>query len=149
MARLVSAPIDLATGILLAGLGTAALWIGWDWPAGSLAEMQAGFFPRLLAAALVLGGLALIGRSVLTNGEPMPRISWRPVLGVTAAVIAFALTLERLGLVIAILTVVVIGSTAGAGLRPLPLLLLWLVLTVLCGVIFVWGVGLPIQLAPF
>lgn len=149
MARLVSAPIDLAIGLLLAAIGTAALWIGRDWPAGTLAEMQAGFFPRLLAAALLVGGLVLIGRSVLTTAEPMPRVSWRPLLGVTAAVVAFALTLERLGLALAILTVVTIGSTAGAGLGPVALLILWLALTGLCSVIFVWGVGLPIPLTPF
>ena len=145
----VRSPKDLATGLLFIFIGCLGLWFSREWPLGTLAMMDSGFFPRVLSAFVLLGGVVLSVMAFLTAGEGLPGWALRPLLGVSLAVIAFALTIERLGMVVAILAIVAVSSVAGAPLRPVPFVLLWASLSVLCVGIFIWGVSLPIQVWPF
>ena len=60
----------------------------------------------------------------------------------------FALTLERLGLVVAILLLIGIGSLAARNLRPLETAVAALVLIALSWGIFIVGLGLTIPVWP-
>jgi hypothetical protein len=70
------------------------------------------------------------------------------VVFVTLSLVIFALTLERLGLVIAIFLLIGIGSLATRNLRPLETLMAALVLVVLSWGIFILGLGLTIPVWP-
>jgi len=142
------APQDLAAGLLIASLGLIALWMGRDWPTGTLAYVQSGFFPRMIGLLMVLAGAVVTGRSLLTHGAALPAWGWRPLLGVTAAVLAFAGAVETLGLVPAVLILVGLGNLAGQPLRPVPLALLGGTLAAGCVALFVWGLGLPLRVWP-
>jgi len=148
MRELVRAPLDLGTALLLLALGGGALWIGRDWPIGTLAEMEAGYFPRIVATALVLGGAVLLVRSFVTPGERISSVDIRPLAAVTAAVAGFALVIEAAGLALAILVVVLMSKLAGARLGLVGLIGLWVTVTAMCVAIFVWGVALPIPVWP-
>ncbi|WP_282184588.1 tripartite tricarboxylate transporter TctB family protein [Azospirillum brasilense] len=142
------APQDLAAGLLITSFGLIALWMGRDWPTGTLAYVQSGFFPRMIGILMVLAGAMVTGRSLLNHGAALPSWGWRPLLGVTAAVLAFAGAVETLGLVPAVLILVGLGNLAGQPLRPVPLALLGGVLAVGCVALFVWGLGLPLRVWP-
>lgn len=144
----VRAPQDLAAGLLIAAFGLAALWLGRDWPTGTLAYVQSGFFPRMIGLLMVLAGAVVTGRSLLAHGAELPAWGWRPLLGVTAAVLAFAGTVELLGLVPAVLILVGLGNLAGQPLRPVPLAFLGGTLAAGCVALFVWGLGLPLRVWP-
>ena len=144
----VRAPQDLAAGLLIAGFGLGALWLGRDWPTGTLAYVQSGFFPRMIGLLMVLAGAVVAGRGLLLHGAGLPSWGWRPLAGVTAAVLAFAGTVETLGLVPAVLILVGLGNLAGQPLRPVPLALLGGALTAGCVALFVWGLGLPLRVWP-
>lgn len=144
----VRAPQDLASGLLITVLGLTALWLGRDWPTGTLASVQSGFFPRMIGLLMVLAGAVVTGRSLLFHGAALPSWGWRPLLGVTAAVLAFAGTVETLGLVPAVLILVGLGNLAGQPLRPVPLALLGGALATGCVALFVWGLGLPLRVWP-
>ncbi|WP_237908279.1 tripartite tricarboxylate transporter TctB family protein [Azospirillum brasilense] len=144
----VRAPQDLAAGLLIAAFGLAALWLGRDWPTGTLAYVQSGFFPRMIGLLMVLAGAVVTGRSLLAHGAGLPACGWRPLLGVTAAVLAFAGTVELLGLVPAVLILVGLGNLAGQPLRPVPLAFLGGTLAAGCVALFVWGLGLPLRVWP-
>ena len=144
----VRAPQDLAAGLLIAAFGLAALWLGRDWPTGTLAYVQSGFFPRMIGLLMVLAGAVVTGRSLLAHGAGLPAWGWRPLLGVTAAVLAFAGTVELLGLVPAVLILVGLGNLAGQPLRPVPLAFLGGTLAAGCVALFVWGLGLPLRVWP-
>ena len=60
----------------------------------------------------------------------------------------FALALERLGLVIAILLLIGVGGLAARDLRPIETLAAALVLIVLSWAIFIFGLGLTIPVWP-
>lgn len=144
----VRAPQDLAAGLLIAAFGLVALWLGRDWPTGTLAYVQSGFFPRMIGLLMVMAGAVVTGRSLLANGATLPSWGWRPLFGVTAAVLAFAGAVETLGLVPAVLILVGIGNMAGQPLRPAPLVLLGGALAAGCVALFVWGLGLPLRVWP-
>ncbi|MDQ2105333.1 tripartite tricarboxylate transporter TctB family protein [Azospirillum isscasi] len=144
----VRAPQDLAAGLLITAFGLTALWLGRDWPTGTLASVQSGFFPRMIGLLMVLAGAVVTGRSLLSQGAALPSLGWRPLFGVTAAVLAFAGTVEFLGLVPAVLILVGLGNLAGRPLRPVPLALLGAALAAGCVALFVWGLGLPLRVWP-
>lgn len=144
----VRAPQDLAAGLLIAGFGLGALWLGRDWPTGTLAYVQSGFFPRMIGLLMVLAGAVVAGRSLLLHGAALSSWGWRPLIGVTAAVLAFAGAVESLGLVPAVLILVGLGNLAGQPLRPVPLALLGGALAAGCVALFVWGLGLPLRVWP-
>lgn len=139
---------DLVAGLLIAAFGLGALWLGRDWPIGTLAAVQSGFFPRMLGLLLVLSGAITAGRGLLSADSGLSAWAWRPLIGVTVAVLAFAAALESLGLVAAVLLLVGLGNLAGQPLRLLPLLLLGGALAFGCIALFVWGLGLPLQVLP-
>lgn len=141
-------PRDLAAGLLLSAIALCGLWLAREWQTGSLAMMQAGFFPRLICGFLLAMGLATLLRGLTADGPATLGWAWRPSVAITGAVVAFAALLDRLGLVLAILALIGIGGLAGRPLRPGPFTALWATLATGCIAIFSWGLGLPLQIWP-
>jgi hypothetical protein len=112
--------------------------------------MGTGYIPRLLCWIL-LG----LGAIVLAQGmrQPSPPLrtspaGWRAVISVTLGILAFALSIERLGLVIAIVLLTGIGALATRALRPLETAIAALALIALSWAIFIFGLGLTIPVWP-
>ena len=110
--------------------------------------MEAGYFPRIICALLVVLGTALAAASLLRAGEAPERGQWRPLIFVTCSCLAFAFLLRPLGLVLTLAISVVLARFAGRDIRPVPLLLLALVLIVANVGIFVIALRVPIPLWP-
>jgi hypothetical protein len=115
--------------------------------------MGTGYLPRLLLWVLLgLGGLILLSGLWKADGLAEPDISvratWRPVVFVPLSLLAFALALERLGLVLSILLLTGIAAVAGRGLRPSETAIAALVLVALCWAIFIVGLSLTIPVWP-
>ena len=141
---------DVLSGLLFVAIAALGLWISRDYPVGTALRMGTGYVPRLLCWALL--GLGVI---VLVQGlrQPAPAlrttaIAWRAVLAVTIAIIAFALSLERLGLVLAIVLLTGFGALATRALKPLETAIAAVVLIVLSWGIFIAGLGLAIPVWP-
>jgi hypothetical protein len=115
--------------------------------------MGTGYVPRFLCW-LLLGLGVIIGAQGVRESEPeWPRTSsagaaFRAVFFVTASLVAFGLSIERLGLVVAILLLVGIGALAARGLQPLETFAAAAVLIVLSWAIFIIGLGLAIPVWP-
>lgn len=140
--------LDVAGGALIGGLGAGALWLGRDWPQGTLAMMESGFFPRALGMALLAIGLGYMTKGLAGTGTGLEPWAWRPLALVTAAVVAFAGVLDRWGLAAAVVVLVVVASRAGERLRLWQLAVLAGGLAGGCIALFVWGLGLPIPVWP-
>jgi hypothetical protein len=144
---------DVLAGLMFIGIGAFGLWISRNYPIGTTLRMGTGYVPRLLCWIL-LG----LGVCILFSGlrQPAPRYraasagpaAWRPVVFVTAGLVLFGLSLERLGLVVAIFLLIGVGSFASQALRPWETLAAALVLTVLSWAIFILGLGLTIPVWP-
>jgi hypothetical protein len=142
---------DVLAGLLFMAVAIVGLWASRDYPIGTALRMSTGYVPRLLLwALLLLGGAILVSgiRASEETSKPEPGGNWRAIVLVPAALVAFALGLERFGLLVACALLVGIGSLAGRGLRPREVVGAGLLLTFLTWAIFVWALGLTIRVWP-
>jgi hypothetical protein len=144
---------DVLAGLLFIAVAVLGLWISRDYPIGTALRMGTGYVPRLLCWLLLgLGAVVLVqglreaqGARALSSGDVS---ALRPVVFVTASLVIFGLSIERLGLVLSILLLIGVGAVAARGLRPIETLAAALVLTVLSWGIFIVGLGLTIPVWP-
>jgi integral membrane sensor domain MASE1 len=78
---------------------------------------------------------------------PSPPV-WRALILVPAALLVFAYAIGPLGVIVATLLLVAVGSLAGRESRPLEVAATGVALVALTLAIFVWGIGLPIPVWP-
>jgi hypothetical protein len=141
---------EVLSGLLFIAIALFGLWASRDYPVGTALRMGTGYMPRLLC--WLLGGL---GAVVLVQGLRQPAAplrgspqAWRALLSVTVGLIAFGLSIERLGLVVAIALLTGIGSLATRSLRPIETAIAAVALIALSWGIFVVGLGLAIPIWP-
>lgn len=138
---------DLIAAACTILVGILALIESYQYDMGSLANMGPGYFPRLLAIGMILLGLLLIFTAL--RMEPMSfglgGLSVWPVLIICASLLAFALLIERFGVIPAIFTTVFLSTFASHD-RHLPRALLLAALTsVFCAGLFVYVLGLSMK----
>ena len=141
---------DVLSGLLFIATAAFGLWASRNYPVGTALRMGTGYVPRLLCWLLL--GLGVV---VLVQGVRKPAAllrsssqAWRAVLSVTLSLVTFGLSIERLGLVLAILLLTGIGALATRSLRPLEVALAALGLIALSWGIFIFGLGLTIPVWP-
>ena len=141
---------DVLSGLLFVAIAAFGLWVSRDYPVGTAFRMGTGYMPRLLCWLLFGLGVVILALGLLRPGSQMQSTpsAWRAVLAVTAALVAFGLSLERLGLVAAIVLLIGIGAWATRTLRLIETVLAALVLIALCWAIFIFGLGLTIPVWP-
>ena len=146
----VLARADVLSGLLFMALAVFGLWVSSDYPVGTSLRMGTGYVPRLLCWVLLGLGMIVLVQGLRQPAPPLrsTAIAWRAVLAVTIAITAFALSIEQLGLVIAIVLITGIGALATNSLRPLETAVAALVLIVLSWAIFIAGLGLAIPIWP-
>jgi hypothetical protein len=147
MSRVFASKDFLAGGLYMA-FGLLGLWLGRTLDAGTASAMEAGYFPRLVCALLIAVGAALAATALWRAGEAPERGRWRPLVFVTLSCLAFAFLLHPLGLVLTLLISILLACLAGGNIRPLPFLLLCLVLIVANVGIFVLALRIQIALWP-
>jgi hypothetical protein len=144
---------DVLAGLLFITVAALGLWLSRDYPIGTALRMGTGYVPRLLCWLLLgLGAIVLVqglreaqATRSLSSGDIS---ALRPVIFVTASLVLFGLSIERLGLVVSILLLIGVGAVAARGLRLLETLAAALVLIVLSWGIFILGLGLTIPVWP-
>ena len=94
----VRSPQDLGAGVVFILIGSAGILFGQDLAVGSAARMGPGYFPMLLSWLIIAIGLVLTVKSLATQGPPIPPIHLRPLTAIVAAILAFGLLIDRIGL---------------------------------------------------
>lgn len=140
---------DLAAGLAFLGIG---LFFGANTvlflPVGTTIEMGPGFFPLALCIILALLGAAILLKARQPGTTPLerPAVNLRALVFITAAPVAFGLTLRDLGLVPALVISVgaalaasrVIGFRRGAAIVT--------GMTAFCVAVFYYGLRVPVEL---
>jgi len=138
---------DLVTGALFMALGAFAMVYGSRYAVGTASRMGAGYFPLLISSGLVLIGLVLLVRAIVSaSGDSIGAIGWRPLALILAGVAGFGLLIDRLGLLPAGILLIVAARLADREWGIVETALLALGLTLGTAALFLWGLGLPIKL---
>lgn len=142
-------PAKLRSRDSVAGLGIAAIGGVFALGAlrfgtGTLTEMGAGFFPFAAGLIAILLGFAVFLSTWRKAPVPIACPAMRAVLFVTASVVVFALTIDRLGLLPAIVLCGTISALADRSTRLHEAALLAVSLAVGIWLVFVQLLGMPI-----
>jgi Tripartite tricarboxylate transporter TctB family len=139
---------DFWSGLMFLAFAAVAMTAASGYSLGSTGRMGPGYFPLLLGGVLALLGVLLVGRSLLIGGEQSGRLSFLPLLVIAAAVLAFGLLIERLGLVVSLIVATLVSACASRDSRPVEVVLLAAALTAFSVAVFVYGLRLPLPLWP-
>ncbi len=129
------------SGIALFALGIFVIWEALNYDFGSASRMGPGFLPTVLGIVVAATGVIL---AVLNDDrdEPVTPVAWRTAILIVGAVLAFAVLIDRAGLVPATAGLVFISGMADEDLRWKTLFVIFLIL--LTSVYLVFGVLLKI-----
>jgi putative tricarboxylic transport membrane protein len=144
---------DVLAGLLFVAVALIGLYVSRNYPIGTAVRMGTGYVPRLLCWLLLgLGAWVLVQGFFETQSERAASLSataaWRPMVFVTASLVIFGLSIERLGLVLSILLLIIVGAAGARGLRPFETVAAAVVLILLSWGIFIVGLGLAIPVWP-
>ncbi len=139
-------PKNFMAGLLFLGLAIVFAYEALLLPLGKVSQMGPGYLP--LSLAVILGGLGLVViiTSLRFRGGALSALEWRGLLLVTVAIVAFGVTINRIGFIPAVVISVGVCMLAGKGFRPITAFALIAFLLVFCWGVFVWGLGLPVRL---
>lgn len=150
---------DMAAGLFMILLGVVAFVLSNDLPLGSLRQIGPGMLPKSFAVFCIVLGAALSLTSLRFNGEKLTGWSWRGVFLVLGGAVAFGLAIRgfdigpihvpQLGLLIAGPLVIIISGLAADDMKWKELIIFAIAMTVSCGLLFKYALGLPIPLAPW
>nr|WP_052182880.1 tripartite tricarboxylate transporter TctB family protein [Rhizobium sp. YS-1r] len=138
---------DVLLGLFFSVIGAVSAWIACSYPFGTSSRMGPGYFPIIVSSLLLFTGLLVLFRARLAGSGSIPTIRWRPLVLVPVAILIFGLMMEKLGLPLAVLLLVILSAAASVKFR-----LDWkafagsLVFAGLCSVVFVELLGLPIPI---
>jgi tellurite resistance protein TehA-like permease len=145
---------NVLAGLMFIAVAAFGLFVSRHYPIGTALRMGTGYVPRLLLWILMGLGTVILVQG-LREKEPVPPAAapawWMqliPIAVVTASLVAFALSVERLGLVLSILLLVGIGALAARGIKAWEAAAAALVLIGLSWAIFILGLGLTIPIWP-
>lgn len=106
---------DLWAGTATIIFALAVLTISADYGLGRAGRIGAGYVPLVVGLLLLGIGALLVARSGRSHDLVDTHIAWRQVVLVTAGIVAFALLLDRVGLVVAIIATVMVAGPAALG----------------------------------
>ena len=144
----VRSPKDLIAGLMFIAVGITAIAIASNYTLGTAARMGPGYFPRILGILMIVLGAIIALRSLRLRGPPLPGWKWRPVLVVLGSVVLFGLVVNRLGLVLSTILLIMMSSAASTEFRPKEAVISGALLAALAVGVFVIGLKLQIGIWP-
>jgi putative tricarboxylic transport membrane protein len=136
------------SGLLLVAVAALALLYIRTLAIGTVLEMGPGYFPLGLALVLLVMGLCLVAKGLLTSEKPVGSFHLRPLFFILLSFVAFGVLVERAGLILAILAQVAIAHFASVEIEWRQSIITGIILAAASAVIFVWLLKIPVDLLP-
>ncbi|WP_322517723.1 tripartite tricarboxylate transporter TctB family protein [Rhodopseudomonas palustris] len=141
-------PQDFIGGLALVAVAAFALWASSDLQGMQGFSFGAGTAPRIFALLLLGTGVVLTVTAILVDGEPMAKFHWRGPLFVGLAILSFAVSIRPLGLIVSAFTTFLIAALGTPETRWKETIIVGIVLTIGCSLLFPYALGLPMPLYP-
>lgn len=139
---------ELASGVLVTALGLLGLAASWDLERGVLRQMGPGYLPATVSWLIIAGGAVMIAAALLKPGKPLPDFQIRPLAVISLALALFGLTIDSLGIIIAIVILIMVCGFASPITRFWEMAVLAVCLALASAFIFVQLLGLAIPILP-
>lgn len=137
---------DVIGGLALLLIGSGVAFYAFNtYPMGTLRRMGPGFFPAYLGVLLAVLGAIIMGPALFRAGPKIPSIEWRALSLISLSGVFFALTLNRLGIIPAVMGVVILSSRADDKLSLRASVIYAACLAAACWAIFAYALDLPID----
>lgn len=146
MSRVLNASV--ASGVFVLVIGAFAYVSLGGIDIGVVREMGPGYMPRLLAWLILGAGAAMTLLGLIKGGEPLPAFQARALLLISLATVVFGATVDRFGMVVAVVVSTVIASLASPITRHRETPVLCVLLALGACLVFIKGLGLPISIWP-
>ncbi len=138
---------DFLAGLMFCGIGLAAVGIATaNYPVGTSLNMGPGYFPTAVGGLMTLLGLVTLVRGVLTGDRVEGGWGLRPLALITLGIVAFGLAMDRVGMGPALFALFFLSTLGGHEFKLKEVALLFVVMTGICWIIFIYGLGLPYRL---
>ncbi|MDP1991033.1 MAG: tripartite tricarboxylate transporter TctB family protein [Syntrophales bacterium] len=137
---------DFWAGIMLIGIGSAAMLISRDYRFGSALRMGPGFFPTVLGGILILFGICITAVGLKSGEKIQSSVSLRALVLLPFSLVLFGILMELAGFIPALVALVFVSAASGREFKFVEVMLLTVVMTVASAALFIWGLGLPYPL---
>jgi hypothetical protein len=135
---------DVLGGLFYIGIGAVAIWMARDYPFGSALRMGPGYFPTVLSGIMILFGITIMATGI-KKPEKLKGSNWsiRALIVLPIATAVFGWMMEEAGFIPAMLLLIPMSAASGKEFEWKEIAMLTVGLTVMCSIIFIWGLGLP------
>jgi hypothetical protein len=140
---------DFFAGLMFVAFGGAAVWMAQAYPFGNAGRMGPAYFPTLVGSLLIVLGAFVVVAGLAVRGQRPGSFHFKPLIFVLTSVVLFGFALERLGLIIAIFSLVFFSSLGGSEFRLRGFFFLAATLAAGSFLVFIYGLGLQIPVWPF
>lgn len=137
---------DFLAGLLFIVFGVLTIFFARNYPIGITARMGPGYFPMVLGGLLCLFGLVVMMRGLRSGAPVRGAWGWRPLALITLSIMIFGFTMEKLGLVPALMVLFFVSALAGREFRFTEVLLLAVLMSAFAATVFIYGLKLPYPL---
>ena len=137
---------DFLAGLLFAGIAAVTVAVARDYPIGFTERMGPGYFPTVLGGILGLFGLYLMYRGIRYGARIQGDWGWKPLGLITLSIVVFGFTMEKVGLVPALMLMFFVAALGGRDFRFKEVLVLAAVMSAFAAGVFVYGLKLPYPL---
>jgi len=144
----IRSPKDFWSGLVFIAIAVAFMALAARYRLGTAEKMGPGFFPIMIGIVQAGLGAILLGRSFVLDGPPLARMRLSPLAITVVAVVLFGIALDWLGLAAAITALVIVGAYADRSTRLVESVALAAALVFFSVFMFVWVLGLPLQVWP-
>lgn len=139
----------LAVGGIFFAFGAAGIALALGYDLGTPTHVGPGGFPLILSTILAALGFANLVRGALAPyAGGLGAWQARAIYLVPLAVVFFGLTVERFGLIAAIVGSTIIAGLANPTIRVLEIAIMCAALAIFGAAVFVYGLDLPFSLFP-
>ncbi len=144
----VRAAKDFWAGLFFVLFGAFFAIYSLDYRIGNIHRLGPGMFPLMVGGTLAGLGVFLIFRSLIKDGDAVPRFALSSSGISLFAVVLFGALIKPAGLVISTFALVALSGMAQPQSRFLHILALGTGIAIFCAFLFVGIIGLPIPIWP-
>jgi hypothetical protein len=142
---------DFWSGLVFITVGLGFAWGALNYSFGSSGRPGPAYFPFGLGILLALLGAVTLFESLTIHtedGEKVGALAWKPLTIIIGSLVIFGLLIPRLGLLVSLPVLVIVGAMAGDEFHWGEVIALAVALTIASWAIFIKGLGLTIPLLP-